>query len=181
PRLMLVSTPLYDVGGLDGTSKKPGGSATAAASVTATPSTPSTAAQASVTFPPPDPEATQPLYSPFSETIPRNPLKGMGETPEEILAKLRAKNATTAGSPAGTATPVPDRPILPTGIATPIQQPAAATVAPVRADARNKLVEVLSNMEPVSLLTKHVQRDAPDLEKLRAEVAKTDKAAIVKS
>src|SRR5260221_1137645 len=100
-RLMLISAPLYDVGGLDGT---------------------------------PEPEedlgATQPMYTSYSETIPRNPLKGLGDSPEEILSNLRARNSATAGGlpntqpmTTGSAGITPDRPILPTGIATPIQPP----------------------------------------------------------
>jgi pimeloyl-ACP methyl ester carboxylesterase len=53
--------------------------------------------------------------------------------------------------------------------------------APGRPTDANPLLSILTGVKPGALLTKHVDRDAPDLDKLRAEVEKTDEAAITKS
>ncbi len=128
-----------------------------------------------------------------ADTIPRNPFRGLGDTPEEILARLQARNtATTAGTSASAPTqaaPVPPgAPALPTSIATPIltkptgplSAPAAPGPATKPAEA-NPLLSILTGVKPAALLSKHVERDAPDLDKLRAEVEKTDEAAVTKS
>jgi pimeloyl-ACP methyl ester carboxylesterase len=128
-----------------------------------------------------------------SDTLPRNPLRGMGDTPEEILAHLQAKNTVSAAGVAGaaptTANPLPPgAPALPTNIATPILKTAPASVAPTapaptstRAEVPNPLLAILTGIKPAALLVKHVDRDAADLDKLRAEVEKTDEAAIIRS
>lgn len=133
-----------------------------------------------------------------ADTIPRNPFRGLGDTPEEILARLQARNtATTAGTSASAPTqaaPVPPgAPALPTSIATPIltkptgplsapAAPAPAAPAPATKPAEaNPLLSILTGIKPAALLSKHVERDAPDLDKLRAEVEKTDEAAVTKS
>nr|AIA13103.1 Unknown Function [uncultured bacterium] len=61
--------------------------------------------------------------------------------------------------------------------------PAAvpAPTAPARTDASNPLLGLLTGIKPAALLVRHVDRDAPDLDKLRAEVEKTDEAAILRS
>lgn len=140
---------------------------------------------------PPTPAST---YS-ASDTIPRNPFRGLGDTPEEILAKLQAKNTataagTSAGAPAQTGPVPPGAPALPSSIATPIltkptgplTSPVPAAPSPAAKPAEsNPLLSILTGIKPAALLSKHVERDAPDLDKLRAEVEKTDEAAITKS
>jgi pimeloyl-ACP methyl ester carboxylesterase len=128
-----------------------------------------------------------------ADTIPRNPFRGLGDTPEEILARLQARNtATTAGTstsaPAQAAPVPPGAPALPTSIATPILTkptgPLSAPAAPApesRPAEANPLLSILAGIKPAALLSKHVERDAPDLDKLRAEVEKTDEAAVTKS
>jgi pimeloyl-ACP methyl ester carboxylesterase len=71
---------------------------------------------------------------------------------------------------------------------TPPAQPSAESVAsPVPAPARpgdasaNPLLAILTGVKPVALLLKHVDRDIPDLDTLRAEVEKTDENALLKS
>lgn len=249
----------------------------------ASPTTPN-AAPAATTPPAPAPAAPAAPVAPEDvpttpDTIVRNPLKGMGESPEEILARLQAKNTqaasgTTAAKPvlpAGIGTPIlPTQPpadapaTTPTAPATegasaqpttpastppaPAQPatPAAATPAtppttpstpaatptstpaqpsqttppppapttpaptttspapvpatppapaapptsvaplpglpnmPVRTDAPNPLLKYLSG-KPVELLNRYVAADAPDMDKLLAEVKKTDESALVKS
>ncbi len=129
-----------------------------------------------------------------TDTLPRSPFRGAGETPEEILARLQAKNVVSS---AGVAAPQPadtkplpaGAPALPTNIATPIlpqrsAPPASAAPAapmPGRAEMLNPLLGILTGIKPAALLVKHVDRDAPDLDKLRAEVEKTDEAAVLKS
>jgi pimeloyl-ACP methyl ester carboxylesterase len=95
-------------------------------------------------------------------------------------------------------TPKPSTPVLPSSIAKPILPttgsltPASASAAgsaassvpaPARpADAlSNPLLPILSGVKPVALLLKHVDRDIPDLDTLRAEVEKTDENALLKS
>jgi pimeloyl-ACP methyl ester carboxylesterase len=126
----------------------------------------------------------------------------LGETPEEILARLQAKNVmssaglgapgTTPATPP-TATPPasakPTGPLLPTSIGTPVQKPAtpatgpgtASAIAPAKTEMPNPLLSILTGINPAALLTKHVEKDAPDVDKLRAEVDKTDDNAITKS
>ncbi len=134
-----------------------------------------------------------------TDTIPRNPFRGLGETPEEILAKLQAKNTVSAAGvsspPSGGTQPLPPgAPALPTTIATPIlpktaplgpiaatTAPPAPATAPTRAEAPNPLLGLLTGIKPGALLVKNVDRDAPDLDKLRAEVEKIDEAAIIRS
>jgi pimeloyl-ACP methyl ester carboxylesterase len=174
----------------------PTNAAAPSANATATPTAPAPAA------------ASQPANSNNSQmpassnsaadTIPRNPFRGLGDTPEEILARLQARNtATTAGvstsAPAQAAPVPPGAPALPTSIATPIltkptgplstpvpSAPAVPGPAAKPAEA-NPLVSILTGIKPAALLSKHVERDAPDLDKLRAEVEKTDEAAVTKS
>ncbi|MEP7284204.1 MAG: alpha/beta hydrolase [Chloroflexota bacterium] len=114
PRVALISPPLFDLGGLeDGANgvARLAGSGTVLA---------------------PAPQPSQPTNT---DTIPRNPFRGMGDTPEEILARLQAKNVISAAglggsTPAAPPKPVaPSTPALPTGIGTPIL-PKTATPAP---------------------------------------------------
>jgi pimeloyl-ACP methyl ester carboxylesterase len=139
----------------------------------------------------------------------------LGDTPEEILSRLQARNIATSASggvnppapanpPAPTTLPQtkplpPSAPALPVSIGTPIlpktaplasptgqgatgSVPAPASTAPApRAEVPNPLIAILSGIKPGALLVKHVDRDAPDLDKLRAEVEKTDEAALTKS
>ncbi len=181
-----------------------------------TPATPAPAA----TSPAPTPAApaTQPAPGTTlsaTDTQPRNPFHGLGDTPEEILSRLQAKNIATsaaggvnppgqASSPAPATLPQtkplpPSAPALPVSIGTPIlpktaplappvepgttgsvPTPAPATAIP-RSELPNPLITILSGIKPGALLVKHVDRDAPDLDKLRAEVEKTDEAALTKS
>jgi pimeloyl-ACP methyl ester carboxylesterase len=173
------------------------------------------------TAPTPAAPATQPVQPApgttlsSTDTQPRNPFHGLGDTPEEILSRLQAKNIATsaaggvnpptpASPPAPTTLPQtrplpPVAPSLPVSIGTPIL-PKTAPLVPVvepgtsgsvaapapavtatRAEIPNPLVAILSGIKPGALLVKHVDRDAPDLDKLRAEVEKTDEAALTKS
>jgi pimeloyl-ACP methyl ester carboxylesterase len=131
-----------------------------------------------------------------SDTIPRNPFRGLGETPEEILARLQAKNvvsATGSTPPPGTtpSAPVlpPSAPALPISIGKPILRSSAPATAPEaappapapRADSDNPLLQRLTGLKPVQLLSKHVDHNSPDFEKLKAEIEKTDEAAILRS
>ena len=60
--------------------------------------------------------------------------------------------------------------------------PTPAPAAPsARVELPNPLIPLLSGIKPGALLVKHVDRDVPDLDKLRAEVEKTDEAALTKS
>jgi pimeloyl-ACP methyl ester carboxylesterase len=137
-----------------------------------------------------------PLGSHNTDTIPRNPFRGLGETPEEILARLQAKNvvsATGSTPPPGTtpSAPVlpPSAPALPISIGKPILKSSAPATAPEtapavpapRTDADNPLMQRLTGIKPVQLLAKHVDHNSPDFEKLKAEVEKTDESAILRS
>src|SRR5258707_6484609 len=209
PRVALISAPLYDLGGLENGTVAPAPAAPVPVNITnsPTPATTTSAAPNPSTEPPPQ----------ITDTIPRNPFRGMGDTPEEILARLQAKNVISA---AGLGTPGPQRPVapstpsLPTGIGTPILPreappastsntaptaaqesapkpatppappalpavPAAPTALP-RTDVPNPLLKLLVG-KPLELLTRYADRDAPDFDKLKAEVEKTDETVISKN
>ncbi|MCC7448626.1 MAG: alpha/beta hydrolase [Anaerolineae bacterium] len=162
PRVMLVSPPLFDLGGLeDGPIPAPAAPAAPAAPVT--------------------PPSTD-LSSHSSETIMHNPLRGLGQSREEILANVQAKNQQGKPLPA-------NAPALPTSIGTPILNKSANTPATAvpkqistpRTDAPNPLITRLTNIKPAALLAKHLERSAPDYDKLDAEVKKTDENVIAKS
>ena len=163
PRVMLVSPPLFDLGGLED------GPGTPAPAVPAAPVTPATK-------PPVN------LSSHSSETIMHNPLRGLGQSREEILANVQAKN-NQQGKPLP-----PNAPALPTSIGTPILNkpatPSGSVSKPIstpRTDAPNPLISRLTGLKPSALLAKHLERSAPDFDKLDAEVKKTDETVIAKS
>ncbi|HLY27238.1 MAG TPA: alpha/beta fold hydrolase [Aggregatilineales bacterium] len=187
-----------------GTSAAPGAKDGAPASTPApaSPATPSTD-QGSATPAPASatPASTPPAPPMNTDTIPRNPFRGLGDTPDEILARLQAKNAlSSAGTNPSSqpSAPKPASPALPVGIGTPLSTKGTATLpapspnasltptpvplpaGPVRTDAPNPLLRVLTG-KPIELLNKFVDRDMPDLDKLRAEVEKTEETAISRS
>jgi pimeloyl-ACP methyl ester carboxylesterase len=125
PRLALISAPLFDLGGLDDAPVPvavpvavPANNAGTTPQPTATPvpaaSTPTVTPSSPVGL---DTNLTPPTTQVNSETLPRNPFRGLGETPEEILARLQAKNVvssagigappSTTGSAPAQATPAP--------------------------------------------------------------------------
>ncbi len=174
-----------------------------AATPPASPAPGATPAATSSTPAPATPENSGGPHTPplNTDTIPRNPFRGLADTPDEILARLQAKNAlSSSGAAPQPSAPKPAAPALPVGIGTPVASkgssaapaPAASPSAqptptpvpppagPVRTDAPNPLLRIL-NGKPIELLNKYVERDMPDLDKLRAEVEKTEEAAITRS
>lgn len=194
---------------------------------------------------PTTPPVTPAPVSATGDTLPRNPLRALGDTPEEILAKLGARNlsATTSQSaqqPAGQPTAQPAIPPTPqptvqaatmppaapptnpssgqpnpptatnpssapptlpaaipissgtppTAVTNPPAPIAASTPAATSAnvptpatrnDNASSLIATLTSTSPIALLNKYVDRDAPDFDKLRTEVEKTDATAVSSS
>src|SRR5262249_11854098 len=107
PRLALISTPLFDMGGLDEPvpAAVPAPAAAAAtippaAPITVTPAAPATTTPAAAPATPgssatPAATPSEPVNG-STDTIPRNPFKGLGDSPEEILARLQAKNVVSS-------------------------------------------------------------------------------------
>jgi pimeloyl-ACP methyl ester carboxylesterase len=178
PRLVLVSPPLTDTGSWDAAALPAG--TPVATTVSAPTAAPAHAAQ----------------------TIVRNPFKGMGESPEEILARLQAKSSSSATQPSSAgqtaAAAKPNAPALPAGIARTLLPtrpgeaqpqpggPPAETVntggKPAAANrSETNVLAKLTGAKPIDLLNRYISRDAPDLDKLRAEVEKTDETAIAQS
>jgi pimeloyl-ACP methyl ester carboxylesterase len=150
PRLMAISPPLFDLGGFEGEAS--GGSP----SVT-------------VIGPSGASAPTGPVYGASAETIPRNPFKGLGDSPEEILANLQRRQAEESRSRAA--------PVLPSVIARPVGAGAGASAAP----NGNPLIDILTREDPVTLMTRSMERNAPDYDKLKAEISKIAPDALLKS
>jgi pimeloyl-ACP methyl ester carboxylesterase len=165
-RMMLISAPLFDLGGI-----------TEDVPLAAAPTTP----------------ALPPSHA--VETVSRNPFRSKGESPEELIARLKAKTANPSGeAAAGTASttgtapvaPRPATPSMPVNIAkvtAPVAPPAPSSTAIISkpSDASNPLPALLGGVKPGALLLKHIDRDVPDLEVLKAEVEKTDERALAQS
>ncbi len=232
PRLALISAPLFDLGGLDDAltvdnAAKPATSAAVmpavannAGSSPVEVTSSANAASATTTNPATTP-AAQPAVpvsatpnaasaaNPNTETIPRNPFRGLGETPEEILARLQAKNVVSSagiGAPAPSTAPAPTpspdvpkppvAPTLPTGIATPIlpqtgpltpvnsttpvPSPVIPSASPTRIEVANPLLKILTG-KPIDAFNKYIDHNAIDRDKLKPEVEKADEAALTKS
>jgi pimeloyl-ACP methyl ester carboxylesterase len=156
PRLMAISAPLIDLGGIE-----EGGSLDSPSVTVIGPSS-------GVGAP------SGPVYGASAETIPRNPFKGMGDTPEEILASLRARNAANEEANRSRTSPV-----LPAAIARPVG--AGGNPAPTPSSNGNPLVALLTREDPISLMTRSMGRDAPDYDKLKAEIIKTGSDVMLKS
>ncbi|MCC7205833.1 MAG: alpha/beta hydrolase [Anaerolineae bacterium] len=172
-RLLLISPPLTDLGD---TGDEP---------VPATPAASNTAAPGSAPPTPgplPDLNSASPQFSTTSETVPRNPFRNRAETPEDLLARLKARPLSQMAEAAESVpAPKPSAPILPTSIARPILPTAPAVPPPTRPDAARPLLAALTGTKPAALLQKHAARDLPDIETLRAEVEKMDDAALIQS
>lgn len=162
PRVVAVSPPLYDQGGLDGEPafRPP-----------------------SITIVGPDTQAGPmgPVYGSSQETLVRNPLKGM--TAEELAAS--AQKLGESGPRRGS-------PLLPIGIARSVAEPsgttgsaaAASVPAPASAGIANNssyLSSLLREPDPVNWLSRLMNKDAPDFDKLKAEIAKIDLGVYAKS
>ena len=193
-RMMLISPPLFDMGDADFSGDPPAVTATAPTQPSANAGSPNKVAPLS-----------GPQFSTTSETIPRNPFRARAETPEELLARLRARMSGTDTPEA----PVrPSLPVLPTAIGRPIlpaapitpptapphvQQPAQApsppaalpTPAPTETPPGPEFIDVIRpllsslNGRPSALLVRHLPRETPDLETLRAEADKASDQAIM--
>ncbi|MBX3085805.1 MAG: alpha/beta hydrolase [Anaerolineae bacterium] len=146
PRLMTISAPLFDMGGIDGEPLSNSPSVTVIG--------PSAGSHA----------PTGPIYGASAETIPRNPFKGLGETPEEILANLKARTASEDLNRGRTS------PVLPTAIARPVGSGGSSSTTPP--SSNNPLVDLLTKDDAVALMTRSVGRDAPDFDKLKSEISK---------
>jgi pimeloyl-ACP methyl ester carboxylesterase len=192
-RMMLISPPLFDMGDADIGGDPPPMTATASV-------------QPSLNAASPDPVVppSGPQFSTTSETIPRNPFRTRAETPEELLARLRAKmsGTDTPEAPVRPSLPVlptaigrpilPAAPIMPPTPLPPVQQPVQApsppatlpTPAPPESHPGPEAIDVIRpllnslNGRPSALLTRHLQRETPDLETLRAEADKAADQAI---
>jgi len=103
-----------------------------AAAATTPPATATPAASTPAAATPPA-QPAQPATSQFSstsETIPRNPFRTRGETPEDILARLRAKNASTVTQAAPATPPAPGTPAAPTTSTPAPAGPPAPVITP---------------------------------------------------
>lgn len=150
-RLFLISPPLVDMGGLG--DELPPALQPRAAAPTSRP------AELHPSSPP-----TNVTYSPTSETLPSNPFRALQQA---------------ASTPPQSAPPPENRPVapvLPLSIATvptPPAEPPSQGFAPILA--------TLTSAKPVALLMRCVSRDLTDLEMLRAEVAKADEMAFLRT
>jgi pimeloyl-ACP methyl ester carboxylesterase len=171
-RLLLISPPLTDLGDMsdESAASSPAGADRAVPGGT----TPATGPGLESNGP------VAPQFSTTSETVPRNPFRSRAETPEDLLARLKARPLSQMAE-AAESIPKPSAPILPTSIARPIIPAAPAATVPSRPDASRPLLAALGGMKPGALLQKHAGRDTPDMETLRAEVAKADETALMQS
>lgn len=115
-----------------------------AATANTTTSTSTTATSGSVTVPPgtqpaqtPTPPAANapaqpaaPQFSSTSDTIPRNPFRSRGESPEDILARLRAKNTSTVSQTPTSPAASGATPTTPPAANTPPIGPVAPIITP---------------------------------------------------
>jgi pimeloyl-ACP methyl ester carboxylesterase len=161
PRLMTISAPLFDMGGIDAAPNSNSPSVTVIG-----PSAGGNTQGGAF-------DQGRPVYGASAETIPRNPFKGLGETPEEILANLKAR--TAAEEVRGRTSPV-----LPTAIARPVGSGGSSSSAP-QSNGGNPLVDLLTRDDAVTLMTRSVGRDAPDYDKLKSEIAKMGSDVLLSS
>jgi pimeloyl-ACP methyl ester carboxylesterase len=150
PRVMTISPPLYDQGGFEGSS----------------------APSPSVTVIGPDGAGglNGPVYGASAETIRHNPFKGLGETPEEILASLQRRQMEE--------TRVRAAPVLPTTIA---RQVGSSSGAAAAGSSSNPLIDIFTREDPVSLMSRSMDRNAPDFDKLKTEIAKLSPDILLKT
>lgn len=176
-RLLLISPPLTDLGDM---SDEPVMVDPAALPGTAAAGTTAPGVASAAPGPATDLNGTGPQFSTTSETVPRNPFRSRAETPEDLLARLKARPLSQMAE-AAESVPKPSAPILPTSIARPILPAAPAAPPPARPDASRPLLAALSGTKPGALLQKYAGRDMPDMDTLRAEVEKMDEVALLGS
>ncbi len=163
-RLLLISPPLADMGGL-GEDAPP---AAQARPLVAPPPPKPAEPKPSV---PPAPPPTNVTYSSTSETLPSNPFRALQQ-------QQPPPSAPPPAPPPSESRPVP--PVLPLSLAT-VPAPPPPPPDPSPAQGFASILATLTAAKPVALLAKHAARDLPDLEMLRAEVSKADELAFLRT
>ncbi|GAB4550331.1 MAG: hypothetical protein OHK0023_16100 [Anaerolineae bacterium] len=196
-RLMLISPPLVDVGGLELEITM---NAVSASRPTPMPATPVTAAPPppslntpapvgnSIAAPSnpnnPNPPPTPPANPPGAASLPAQaasneapqPAVQFSTTAETLMANpFRSQLPPTEPRPTG--------PLLPTSIAnvSPLTAPSSSVVPPSMSSGITNLLSAFLGAKPSALLAKHAARTMPDLEPLRLEVEKIDEAALTQT
>lgn len=185
PRVMLVSPPLFDLGGLNAPAVLTPPISPPAIVLTPTPAPNPITVKPSVPpagAPAPTPAPTSsalvdksPANTHNDETIRRNPFL---DNPEALALIQGATRPATAVPAASTATTAPA-----TEAAAPpfIPPPPPPATSAKPSGAQNPLVNLLSAAKPKALLERQMPRTDENLEKLRAEVDKMDENVLSRS
>lgn len=189
-RLMLISLPLSDQGGLGEDSpaaQRPTSEVSVVADAKPVSANSTSGAERQTQVMP----TQQQQFSSTSETIPRNPFRTRGESPEDIMARLRSSrgaampppvtppsDANDARNADAMLPPRPAGPLLPTSIGTPI---LPSVPAPIRPEESSPLLAAMGGSRAGALFMKFVNRDVPDLDTLRVEADKADENALIRS